>query len=147
MSEERARILGLLSSGKITVDEAEKLLDALKDRPQNAPAQSGRPPQAQSAGAGRGTALKYLRVTVVSTGGDNVNVRVPLALVRAGIKLSSLIPPQAIDRINGHIREHGFGFDLNSLKSEDIETLIDSLGEMEVNVDSASGDKVRVFCE
>lgn len=147
MGEERARILGLVSAGKITIDEAEKLLDALGGQPQMQQSDSGTAaietvPTQKNSGS-----LKYLRVTVVSTGGDNVNVRVPLALVRAGIKLTSLIPPQAVDKINGHMREHGLGFDLSTLRTEDIETLIDSLGDMEVNVDSASGDKVRVFCE
>ena len=41
MSEERARILGLLAEGKITADEAERLLDALGTVPREG--RSGRP--------------------------------------------------------------------------------------------------------
>jgi hypothetical protein len=142
MSEERARILGLLASGKITAEEAERLLDAL------AKGNGGRA-EVMEAGPRNGPKgkLKFLRVTVDSQSGDKVNVRVPLDLVRAGIKLKSLIPPSAMDKIGSQMREHGFQLDLNSLKQEDVEKLIDSLGEMEVNVDSKNGDTVRVFCE
>jgi hypothetical protein len=36
-------------------------------------------------------------------------------------------------------------FDLNSLKPEDIEELLEALREMEVEVDSNNGDTVRVY--
>jgi dissimilatory sulfite reductase (desulfoviridin) alpha/beta subunit len=42
--------------------------------------------------------------------------------------------------------EAGMSFDLNNIKPEDIEDIIESLREMEVNVNSANGDKIRVFC-
>lgn len=141
MSEQRARILGMLASGKITVEEAEKLLDALGE---NAPPAGPQSTQPASVHSGE---VKFLRVHVVSTQGDNVNVRVPLNLVRAGMKLTSLIPPQAMDKINSSMAEAGVKIDLNSVKPEDIEALIESLREMEVDVDAGNGDKVRVFCE
>ncbi len=37
-------------------------------------------------------------------------------------------------------------FDLNNLKQEDLEEIVENLREMEVNVHSANGDTVRVFC-
>ena len=66
MSEERARILNMLAAGKITADEAERLLDALDSRaPQTAA--SG-----ESMIKGDPTPLlealpKYLYVKVLST--------------------------------------------------------------------------------
>ena len=36
--------------------------------------------------------------------------------------------------------------DFNNIKPEDIEDIIESLREMEVNVVSGDGDNVRVFC-
>ena len=85
-------------------------------------------------------------VKVVSVKGDNVNVKIPLSLVRAGLKLTSLIPPQAMDQINKSMSEHGMSIDLSNLKGEDVEDLITALREMEVNVDSANGDNIRVYC-
>jgi hypothetical protein len=145
MSEERTRILGMLAAGKITADEAERLLDALESRPAAAAAGG-------SAIKGDPSALiaalpKYLVVKVSAVNGDNVDVKVPLALVRSGLKLTSLIPPQAMDQINASMSEHGMSIDFSNLKPEDIDELIEALREMEVNVDSANGDKVRVYCE
>ena len=43
--------------------------------------------------------------------------------------------------------EKGIPFDLNTLKKEDLDELIASLAEMEVNVDGRNGDNVKVYCE
>jgi hypothetical protein len=63
------------------------------------------------------------------------------------MRLTSLIPSQAMTHIHGSMAEHGVKIDLNNLKLEDVDTLIESLREMEVNVDASDGDRVRVFCE
>ena len=83
---------------------------------------------------------------VLSTDGDTVDVKVPIALVRSGLKLTSLIPPQAMDQINESMSEHGMSIDFSNLKPEDIDELVEALREMEINVDSKDGDKVRVYC-
>ena len=70
MPEERARILEMLRAGKITVEEAEQLLDALGPTPQGAEA-SGAPP----AGA-RGRRL-CIRITDLSSGKVKTDVRLP----------------------------------------------------------------------
>jgi hypothetical protein len=170
MSDDRTRILDLLAAGKITAEEAARLLDALDATT----AQAARAAQTAGAdtsaevgaetgtrsgfhkffpgakttertGAGTSGTPKFMYVKVVSVKGDNVNVKIPLALVRAGLKLTSLIPPQAQDQINKTMAEKGMSFDLNSFKPDDLEELIDALREMEVDVDSANGDKVHVY--
>ena len=85
-------------------------------------------------------------VKVDSVNNDKVDVKVPLALLRTGLKLTSLIPPQAMEQINTSMSEAGMSFDLNNIKPEDIEDIIESLREMEVNVNAANGDTIRVFC-
>lgn len=146
MAEQRTRILGLLADGKITADEADRLLDALQGAgPEPAPAPA-RTPFDDMPERVPGQMPKYLYVKVVSTDGDNVDVKIPLSLVRSGIKLTSLIPPQAMEQINDSMSEHGMSFDLQNLTKDDLEELIEGLYEMEVNVDSANGDNVRVFC-
>ena len=140
MSDERSRILSLVADGKITPSEGERLLDALES--------SGARPvivEDPTASADQARAAKYLYVKVVSVIGDNVDVRIPLGLVRAGLKLTSLIPPQAMDEINKSMAQHGMSIDFSSLKPDTIEELIEALREMEINVDSANGDKVRVY--
>lgn len=144
MTEERSRILGMLAEGKITADEAERLLDAIGSRggaaaPEAEPAIKGDPSPLLNA------LPKYLLVKVDAENGDKVDVKIPLALVRSGLKLTSLIPPQAMDQINESMAEHGMSIDFNNFKPEDIDELIEALREMEVSVDSSNGDKVRVY--
>ena len=127
MSEDRSRILSLLAAGKITADEAERLLDG-----DPSPLVAALP--------------KYLYVQVNGSTGDNVHLKIPLALVRSGLKLTSLIPAQAMDQINKSMSEHGMSIDFTNLKPEDIDELIESLREMEINVDGKNGDVVRVYC-
>ena len=141
MSEDRSRILSLLAAGKITADEAERLLDAI-----DAGVGAG-PAGAASGDPGtREAPPKYLYVQVNGSTGDNVHVKIPIALVRSGLKLTSLIPPVAMDQINKSMSEHGMSVDFTNLKPEDIDELIEGLREMEINVDSKDGDAVRVYC-
>ena len=139
MNQERLRILSLLAAGKITSEEADRLLDALEPRPET-PA-----PDEASAKTASTAAPKFLYVKVLSAAGDNVNVKIPLSLVRAGLKLTSLIPAPAMEQINKSMAEHGISMDFSNMKSEDVEDLIAALREMEVNVDAKNGDNVRVY--
>ena len=144
MSVDRKRILGMLAEGKITADEAEALLDALSPSAEEPSADLPAPASDWPTGPSATGTPKFMYVKV--TGKDKVDVKVPLGLLRAGLKLTSLIPPQAMDQINESMGEAGMSIDFNNLKPEDIEELITNLREMEVNVQSADGDNVRVFC-
>jgi hypothetical protein len=140
MSDDRKRILGLLAEGRITADEAERLIAAM-ERPPAFPA-APEPPVRKA---------KYLRVEVDDEGRHGggpakVNVRVPMALLRAGVRLGSLLPAQARDQINAAIAEHGVAVDINQLKPDDLEALVEQLGDFAVDVGS-EGSRVRVYCE
>ncbi len=140
MNEQRKDILGMLAEGQITAEEAERLIAAIeRDRPPAAVGLDARP---------KGKA-KYLRVVVdaVENGEPaRVNVRVPLQLLRAGVKLAALIPPQALGQASIQLSKSGVPFDLTQLKPEQLEALVEHLDEMTVEVDQADA-KVRVFCE
>jgi hypothetical protein len=150
MSQDRSRILSMLAEGKITAEEAETLLDALGSS-------AGIPAESSASSTGpaiKGDAApliaklpKYLFVRVDGTEGEKVDVKVPIALVRSGLKLTSLIPPQAMEEINSSMSEHGMSIDFNNLKPEDIDELVESLREMEITVNGKDGEKVRVYCE
>ena len=147
MAQDRKQILDMLAAGKISVDEAERLLTAT----------------GETAGRSTGTAEvtrtgkpKYLRVTVTppesqgGTGEAVVNVRVPLNIIRAGIKLKALIPPEAGDKVNEALASKGINLDVRNVKDEDIEELIDALSDLQVDVQEPGpgGAKVvRVFVE
>ncbi len=143
MNEDRKRILGMLAEGKITADEAEMLLDSIGTET-DVPAPTPTPSAGWPTGPSASGTPKFMYVKV--TGKDQVDVKIPLALLRTGLKLTSLIPPQAMEQINTSMSEAGMSFDLNNIKPEDIEDIIQSLREMEVNVKSADGDDIKVFC-
>lgn len=142
MREQRRQVLQMLAEGKITADEAERLIDALqRQQPESSP----------TAGSGPRPRPKYLRVMVSSeeSGGDGpgrVNVRVPLQLLRAGVRLTSLIPPPALTRVNAELSRSGVPIDLTQLKPQHIEELIEQLDDLTVDVDQPDA-KVQVFCE
>jgi hypothetical protein len=135
MNTDRRSVLQMLADGKITADEAERLLSAL-DRNDAPPAVEARAP------AGHNAAPKFLRVTVDA----DVNVRVPMALLRAGVRLTSLIPPAARDEVNRELAKNGVPFDIGQLKPENLDELVSHLNDLTVDVDSADA-KVRVYCE
>jgi hypothetical protein len=143
MNEQRRQILEMLAEGKITADEAERLIDAV----------AREQPEATSGAASRPKSRpKYLRVVMNAadeSGGDGpsrVNVRVPLQLLRAGVRLTSLIPPSALTQVNTKLHESGVPIDLTQLKPQHIEELIEHLDDVIVDVDEP-GTTVRVFCE
>jgi len=139
MTEDRKRILAMLGDGKITADEAERLLDALGARapaPSMAPLSNNRP--------------KYFRVEVDANEGPDgptkVNVRVPMQLLRAGVKLGALIPAKARDEVNAALAREGIPFDINTIKPENLEELVEHLAGVTVDVDDKNA-RVRVYCE
>jgi hypothetical protein len=82
MNEEKLRILKMLEDGKVTAEQAAKLMEAL-DRSGTRPSESE-------------IKKKWLHIRVAKDGRDTVNMRVPLALLKFGFKLA----PQAV-------RHHG----------------------------------------
>jgi hypothetical protein len=133
MNDNRRQILDMLAQGKVTADEAERLIAALE----RAPAQGGE-------------AVKYLRVLVDANdsvdGPTKVNVRVPMQLLRAGVRLTGIIPAHAREKVNDALRKEGIPFDINNLTPQNLEEMIEHLRDLSVDVDNEHA-KVRVFCE
>jgi hypothetical protein len=139
LNEDRRQILRILAEGKINADEAERLLTALERSPSPSPSSGGafNPP----------ANARYLRVLVDSRDhSKKVNVRIPVQLLRAGVRLASLIPVEARNEVNAAMREQGVQFDINQLKPENLEELIEHVNELAVDVDDGR-QTVRVFAE
>ena len=141
MSENRRQILDMLAQGKINADEAERLLTALEREPVSA---------GSGAEARRSDKIKYLRVVVDAQddydGPTKVNVRVPMQLLRAGVKLTSIIPPRARTEVNEALRKEGIDVDIGKLTPENLEDIVEQLRDLQVDVDHDKA-KVRIFCE
>ncbi len=160
MSESQKKILEMLAQNKISVEDATRLLKAVGAEENAGRDNTGHEPEKEKTGSAKANA-KYLRVTVTpgeQSAGDKgnwfhdgkpgrVNVKVPMSLIRAGIKLTALIPPDALDKANGALKEKGINFDVRTIKPEDLEGLIEALGDMEIDIDGGRGEKVKVFVE
>jgi hypothetical protein len=155
MNENRKQILEMLATGKITADEAERLLAALDPGPGTVAGEFAGATRGDS-GAQVKTRAKYLRVLVEADesstglkGTTTVNVRVPMKLLRAGVRLAALIPQQAHGQLDEALSKHGVPITLSQIKPENLEEIIDQLEDLTVDVDGKDGNqtKVKVFCE
>ena len=138
MNKERRRILDMLAQGKVTVDEAERLLGAMGEPPATVPP------------TGEKKKPRYLRIIVNEDGApdgqEKVRIKVPLILLRAGIKMGSLLSERARGKITAELRAKGINTDPFDLPPENLEELVGALDELEIEAGD-KGEKVRIFVE
>lgn len=118
-AEERLKILEMLQNGDITPEQASKLLDALSTREKQAQGQKPR--------------WMRIRVTDTDTGQSRVNVRLPVGLVRAGLKMGAQFSP---------------GIDDLDLDKETLEeVLLGGKGHIVDVMDEDDGEHVEIFLD
>lgn len=123
------KVLNMLHDEKVTVDEAERLLKALT------------PDDATSYEiASTERALPKFLVVQISSGSDEVNVRVPVKLISLGVDLSKL-NPQVADVLEEAVPGTVHG--LAGLKDEELR---EALRGLAINIHDDE-DSVRVYCE
>lgn len=143
MKEERRKILDMLAEGKISVDEAEKLLAAI------AIDEAGEMRSEGATFAGAKSPFKYLRIQVdpgsECCGGERVNIRVPLKLIRAGLKWAAFMPKDVQGKVDKALSEKGINMDFSSIKPEDLDELVANLKDLTIDVEGK--ETVKIFCE
>jgi hypothetical protein len=125
MKEEISKVLSLVKDGKLEADKGAELISVLKEKEESTSSTSP-------------YLSKSLKIRVVSESNDNVNVTLPIKLVKAVLKAG-----------------HGIAANLPQsekyVKNIDIDLLIDAIeNELDgqiVDVTSANGDKVSVIIE
>ena len=122
MSDDTRRILDLLAQGKVTVDEADQLLRAMS-------ASSDAAPSPTTASNEPSAAPRYVRITVHKTAKDDrrdkdVNIRVPIAVVKSGMRLGALIPGFPGDAVSARLRERGIDVDFSKLDTAALEQVL-----------------------
>jgi len=135
MTEERRQILEMLSQGKVTVQEAEQLLAAVA--------------QAAPNGDGPKAEPRYFRITVNKAAregkkAENVNIRVPMTVVRGGLRLGALFPGM-LGKKKIQL-DNGTELDLSKVTYTDLEAMIKDIGELTVDVDGGDAT-VRIRTE
>lgn len=138
MDEARLKILKMVEEQKITAEEAAKLLEAAGSEVEVTTTDDEGKPRRMP---------KWLKVQVQEAGRSrpNVNVTVPFALIRWGLKLAPMGMRFAPEHARERIRESGV--DLNNLNIEELIAAFSELGEHSlVDVDE-DGEKVRIWLE
>jgi hypothetical protein len=152
MSDDTRRILDLLAQGKVTVDEADKLIDAIA-----APGPQAATPAAGSS-AGERPAPRWIRINVIKPAKDGkqdkeVNIRVPIAVVKGGMRLGAIIGTFAGDKAAQRMKERGIDLDLQKINSDfsqmngaEFDAFMKSLDDMNIEIDDGKS-QVRITCE
>jgi hypothetical protein len=136
MSEERKRVLEMLANGKLSVEEAERLLAALGDAA--APAGAG------AAAPRKGRCFRIVvRKNANGGAGKNVDIRIPISLVKGGMRLGAMIPGCG-EAVTEQLKKKGIDLDVTKMDADAIESALRDLGEMEID-DGRS--HVTISCE
>ena len=131
MSEDTRRVLELLSQGKVNVQEAEQLLHALA---------SG------EAADEKKSEPRFFRILVSKPPRDgkkaeNVNIKVPMTVVRGGLRLGALVPGLLAQK---KVQlGNGTELDLSKVTYSDLEAMIKDIGEITVDVDGNAQVRIR----
>ncbi|UAL52920.1 hypothetical protein LIT32_03685 [Bacillus sp. CMF21] len=129
MKDEISRVLTMMEEGKIDKEKASELINILREKDQ---------PELFSLKKEVPYGNKILKIRVTSEEGDNVNVNLPINLVKAVLKVGTNIA-EKIPEAEKYVK------DINvDLLIEAIENELD--GQI-VDITSANGDKVFVVIE
>ena len=116
-SEERMRILKMIQDGKITADEGSRLIQALDT---HKPAST---PNTTASGASKTGRWFHVQVTDTNTGKTRVNIRLPVNLLQAGMKMGARFSPEVqgldMDQLNQFINSGEVGKVVDVVDEED----------------------------
>jgi len=135
MTDDTKRVLELLAQGKITVEEADQLLRAVKETPVDPPTSRPVP--------------RWMHISIDKTAiGDrparNVSIRVPLSLARSGLRFGAMFPRLAGPKLQDELRKQGLDLDFSKIDLSQVETLLNDLGETTIDVDGGKA-QVRIL--
>jgi hypothetical protein len=148
-TDDTRRVLDMLSQGKITVDEADRLLKAVGTE---------RPAEADTAADGRPRA-RWFRINIHKPAKDqahapkDVNIRVPIAVVKGGMRLGAIIATFAGEKAAQRMKDRGLDLDLSTINGDlsrmngaEFATFLKSLDDMNIEIDDGKS-QVRITTE
>jgi hypothetical protein len=129
MNEEISRVLTMVEEGKLDKEKAAELIDVLqgKGKQINLNKQASTP-----------YLDKMLKIRVTSEIGDNVNVNLPIKLVKAVLKVGTSIA-ERIPEAEKYVKDIDFDLLIEAIENE--------LDGQIVDITSAKGEKVFVVIE
>jgi hypothetical protein len=132
MSAETKKVLEMLAQGKISTEEAERLLEKLSGA--SASDASAKEKAAESGAAPNKP--RVMRIVVERPGQEQVNIRLPLSLARTGTRLMAVLPIGVTEKLAD------LGIDATTFG-----TMTGAMEDMHIDVDKGNGKRVKIFCE
>ena len=151
-TDDTRRILEMLSQGKITVDDADRLIQAVSaDR-----SAASTPADAASDAKPR---ARWFRINIHKPSKDDthqpkdVNIRVPIAVAKGGMRLGAIIATFAGEKAAQRMKARGLDLDLSAINGDlsrmngaEFEAFMKSLDEMNIEIDDGRST-VRITAE
>jgi SHOCT-like domain len=141
MGDDTRRVLELVAQGKVTVDEGEQLLSAL-----NAPIVAPDAPEGVSRPKPRWVRIAIHKKAKEGKRDKDVNIRVPIAVIKGGMRLGALIPGLAGEELSAKMRDRGLDIDFSKLDAASIEAVLEEIGETNIEIESGKAH-VRITTE
>ena len=151
-TDDTRRILEMLSQGKITVDDADRLIQAVSaDRAAaSAPADTAADAKPRA---------RWFRINIHKPAKDeahqpkDVNIRVPIAVAKGGMRLGAIIATFAGEKAAQRMKARGLDLDLSAINGDlsrmngaEFEAFMKSLDEMNIEIDDGRST-VRITAE
>ena len=150
-TDDTRRILDMLSQGKISVDEADRLLKAMSTDLPSATAAAA--PSTDT------TRARWIRINIHKPAKDeahrpkDVNIRVPIAVVKGGMRLGALIGTFAGEKAARRMKAQGLDIDLAKINSDlsqmngpEFDEFLRSLNDTNIEIDDGKA-QVRITAE
>jgi hypothetical protein len=151
-TDDTRRILDMLSQGKITVDEADRLLNAIS---LDTPADTASADAASEGGARR----RWFRINIHKPANEHrhqpkdVNIRVPIAVVKGGMRLGAIIATFAGEKAAQRMKARGLDLDLSTINGDlsrmngaEFDSFLKTFDDMNIEIDDGQS-QVRITAE
>jgi hypothetical protein len=149
-ADDTRRILDLLAQGKTTVDEADRLLKALGAANAQAAGATAEGPERPKP--------SWFRINIHKPANEHrqakdVNIRVPVSVMKGGMRLGAIIASFAGEKAARRMRERGIDLDLSAINGDlsklngpEFEQFLRSLDDVNIDIDDGKA-QVRITCE
>jgi len=134
MSVETKKVLEMLAEGKITTEEAERLLEKLNGV--GTASEAAAKDKAGEPGAAPGKP-RMMRIIVDRPGQESLNIRMPVSFARTGTRLIGVLPVNVTEKLAE------MGIDASTIGA----VMSGSMEDLNIEIDKGNGKKVKIFCE
>jgi len=135
MREDRRKVLAMLATGRISVEEADHLLSAIA------------PQREQPAAPYSPKFLRLLLEPKADSGSQRkIDVRVPLGVILSSLQIAKSLPLEKRGPMKIALGTHILALDLEQVNPDNVNEFMAQLGQLTADIDQKK-ETVRLFCE